>query len=94
MKDTFHSLLPDKFEKLPKIGFGIPIDRWFRNELRGMVEELLNKENIEKQQLFNWDYVNQILEEHYAGKKNNGDKIWTLIVFQKWYYTYFVNMND
>ncbi len=94
LKDTFHSLLPDKFEKLPKIGFGIPIDRWFRNELRGMVEELLNKENIEKQQLFNWDYVNQILEEHYAGKKNNGDKIWTLIVFQKWYYTYFVNMND
>lgn len=85
MKSTFKTLLPEKLEKKRKTGFDIPLDCWFRNELKSLIEELLNKDEIIHQGIFNENYITQILEEHNTGKVNRMYEIWTLIVFQKWY---------
>ena len=85
MKSTFKTLLPEKLEKKRKTGFDIPLDSWFRNELKSLIEELLNKDEIIHQGIFNENYITQILEEHNTGKVNRMYEIWTLIVFQKWY---------
>lgn len=85
MKDTFCGILPEGFSKMPKSGFGIPLDYWFRNQLKAMVESLLNEKRIREQGLFDENYIRRILEEHYSGKINRKFEIWTLVVFQKWY---------
>lgn len=85
MKDTFADILPSQFDKLKKTGFGIPLDYWFRNQLKEMIEEYLNKDFVEQQGIFNWNYIESMLDEHYSGKVNHKFKIWTLFVFQRWY---------
>jgi asparagine synthase (glutamine-hydrolysing) len=85
MKETFQSILPEGFSKLPKSGFGVPLDHWFQHELRGWVDEALNLEKIKRQGILNPDYVQEILQEHYEGKQNRKSEIWSLIVFQDWY---------
>ncbi|MGN0495223.1 MAG: asparagine synthase (glutamine-hydrolyzing) [Lachnospiraceae bacterium] len=94
MKDAFSDLLPKGFVNMPKSGFEIPLDYWFRNQMQSEIEELLNEETICEQGIFDESYVRQILEEHYSGRKNRKSEIWTLFVFQKWYMKEFANKGN
>lgn len=85
LKDTFSDILPENFDKYPKSGFAVPIDYWFRNELKEEMLELLNPEMIQKQGIFDYDYIKTVIDEHLSGKKNRKSEIWTLFVFQRWY---------
>ena len=85
LKDAFEDMLPHSFCKLPKYGFPIPLDYWFRTSLNSWVHDLLSQESIEKEGFFNWGYVKSLIEEHEKGIRNNKNKIWTLIAFEKWY---------
>ncbi|MFP6766221.1 MAG: asparagine synthase (glutamine-hydrolyzing), partial [Planctomycetaceae bacterium] len=38
--DTFADLLPDSIQSRPKMGFGVPLDHWFRNELKPLLQEM------------------------------------------------------
>lgn len=85
LKEAFKDLLPNETLKFGKRGFGVPVDYWFKNELKEELDSLLSRDLIEKQGLFNYDYVNKLLEDHIEGRENHIFKIWNLFVFQKWY---------
>ena len=85
LKETFADLLPKETMSFSKKGFGIPIGIWFQKELKSELMGLLHVEIIKKQGIFNFDYINTILEEHMSGKENHSFKLWQLYVFQKWY---------
>lgn len=85
VKDTFKPMLPPDFTKYPKSGFGIPLDYWFRHELKEELRQLFDRDRIERQGIFEWSYIEAILEEHFSGKKNRKNEIWALYVFEKWY---------
>ena len=53
-----------------------------------MVHEMFNESFTDK--LFNKEKINQLLEEHYSNKKNNGRKIYNIYIFLIWYKKYFV----
>lgn len=85
LKETFKSILPRKTLSFSKRGFGVPVDYWFRNELKDELSSLLKKELIERQGIFNYEVVQRLFNEHISGRKNNKTKLWNLFVFQKWY---------
>ena len=91
LKETFKDLLPKQTLGFRKKGFGVPVDYWFKNELKPELERLLNKDFIESQGIFSYPVVKQLLEEHLSGKENHKSKLWNLYVFQKWYQTKFQN---
>lgn len=85
LKETFADLLPEETMSFSKKGFGIPIRLWFQNELKSELLELLEDSFIEKQNLFNKNYIHQLIEEHMTNKENHSSKLWQLFTFQKWY---------
>ncbi|MEQ9007303.1 MAG: asparagine synthase (glutamine-hydrolyzing) [Ekhidna sp.] len=70
--------------KRPKMGFGIPLAHWLRNEYRELIDEYLRDEKFRNRSFFNIDVVNRILDEHQSLKANHGNKIWSLICFEIW----------
>lgn len=66
-----------------KRGFSIPLNKYYRNELKGYVEEnLLNNKN-----LFNYvskEKVRKIVNDHFLEKVNNASLISTLLYFEGW----------
>lgn len=84
MKDTFKDLFPEGYEKLPKGGFGAPVDEWFRNEMRAELLDLTSEARIRRQGMFEYDYLNGIVKEHLTGKVNRKVELWSMYVFQKW----------
>ena len=85
LKTTFRDLLPKATVKFPKKGFDVPVDRWLRNDLRGDLERLTDRQLIDRQGLFDYDFIQTMLQEHFTGKENHKNKLWNLYVFQKWY---------
>lgn len=85
LKDAFKDILPPEVLGFSKRGFGVPVDHWFRNELKSELLSLCSKDFIEKQGLFNYEYIHGIIDEHVKGKENHKNLLWNLFVFQKWY---------
>jgi len=85
LKEAFKDVLPRRTLRYRKKGFGVPIDYWFKNELKPELDRLLDKEFIEKQGIFKYHVIKQLLTEHLSGKENHKSKLWNLFVFQKWY---------
>lgn len=85
LKETFRNLLPPATVNFRKKGFGVPVDSWFKNELRNEISSLLSKELIIEQGIFNYEEVKKLLDEHLDEKENHKGKLWNLFVFQKWY---------
>ncbi len=53
--------------------------------LKPLVLDFLGKESIHKMKFFNSSYIEEILKEHFEGKKDNKKQIWTLLVFAMWW---------
>ncbi len=89
LKETYKELLPKKTLKFKKSGFEVPIDLWFKDQLKDDMLGLLSKEKIMKQGIFQYDYILKLIDEHLKGKENHKGKLWNLYVFQKWYYKHY-----
>jgi asparagine synthase (glutamine-hydrolysing) len=77
--------LPDAILQRGKKGFNMPVAKWLAGSLRPLVEDMLAKERLEREGLFNPDYVQQLLQEHMMGQKDHRKLLWTLLMFELWY---------
>ena len=84
MRDAFGELLADEILSAPKRGFGIPLGDWLRNELKGQMESILNKNCrlIESDLISNIQLV-RIQAEHIAGMFDHSQRLWALMVLEK-----------
>jgi asparagine synthase (glutamine-hydrolysing) len=87
VQDAFRHLLPTELYNRPKHGFEVPLLKWFRKELRPMIEEnLLQDGFVEEQGVFDIDEIRKLKKQLFSN--NPGDvhaRIWGLIVFQNWW---------
>ncbi|MDR2642901.1 MAG: asparagine synthase (glutamine-hydrolyzing) [Planctomycetaceae bacterium] len=84
LRKAFHDLLPTNIERRGKMGFGVPIDHWFRNELKDKVRDiLLDKKTIERG-YFQKKYITQLLNEHFNNQFDHAYRIWSLFVLELW----------
>lgn len=68
-----------------KRGFLIPIDSWFKNDLKELALDLLAPAEIAKRGLFNPGYVTSLLRDHFDDKCDNSHRLWQLIILELWY---------
>lgn len=91
LKDAFEDLIPHEVLHANKSGFGVPVGNWFRKELKEELLSLLDEVWIGEQGIFNYSYINKILDEHFTFKKNRTSELWTIYVFQRWYKEYYID---
>jgi asparagine synthase (glutamine-hydrolysing) len=86
LKFVMKKYLPAGIIRRPKKGFGIPFAQWLeKKEFFDLAEIFFTGDFIKKQNLFNYKYIKQILNEHLMHKNNNQKKLGTYIMFQAWY---------
>ncbi len=89
VKDSFASLLSVDLLNRPKHGFEVPLHTWCTTILRETIENLLSKQFIDEQNIFNWNAISQLRVK--LQSNNPGDaaaQIWALLVFQTWWKKY------
>jgi len=90
LKHAFKNYLPEQIINKPKHGFEIPVRTWLKNELKPLIDHYLNKENINKQNIFNSSEIEKIKNKLYQfNTKDSPNTLWNLLVFEYWYEKYF-----
>ena len=84
LKKMMQDKLPKKIVFRKKKGFGVPLARWISNELKPLILEKLSEEKIRRGGLFNCEYINKLLNDHFSGRADKRKQIWPLLVFELW----------
>ncbi len=86
--DTFGDLLPASIQNRPKMGFGVPLDSWFRNELRPLLfDVLLDRKSLDRG-WFRPEAVRQLVDEHVTAKWDHSYRLWNLLILELWQQTF------
>lgn len=84
LKELMKGKIPPRNVRRPKKGFGIPVAKWLRQELKNLCLEILSESEIKKDGLFDPRYVDKLLHEHLSGTRDHRKPLWSLLVFQLW----------
>jgi len=68
-----------------KQGFGFPMARWFRGELRQFVETVMRQSELVKAGIFDGAVVQRMFNEHLSGQIDHNFRIWMVLNIEVWY---------
>jgi asparagine synthase (glutamine-hydrolysing) len=84
LRRAFASELPAEVLERGKRGFGVPVSRWFRGELRELAGDVLLGERARGRGLFRPDTVAALLADHERGAADHGARLWSLVMLELW----------
>ena len=85
LKKAFSDFLPEAILKRRKMGFGVPISRWFRNELKKYVYEILLDPRTLNRGYFKREGIEHLLNDHIELRYDHSARIWALLVLEMWF---------
>jgi asparagine synthase (glutamine-hydrolysing) len=85
LKQVAHRYLPAEVVDRPKIGFKVPLDRWFRSGLRDMAFDLLTGPSSYVGNNFDGPMVAALINSHMQGERDEESRIWTLLSLEVWH---------
>ncbi len=81
--------LPPQIGSLRKKGFSPPVALWLKNELADFTRQVLSEENLRQIGMFDSAYVQGLIDEHQAQRRDNNRKLWALLVFVVWWHEFY-----
>ncbi|CAN5283214.1 asparagine synthase (glutamine-hydrolyzing) [soil metagenome] len=85
LKKITHKYIPQKMLDRPKSGFGLPVYKWFRSDLKDYLFYYINEQQLAKHDLFDNKKVIALRDDFLSGKNKNEVQIWLLLMFQTWW---------
>jgi asparagine synthase (glutamine-hydrolysing) len=84
LRHAVRDLVPAAILARRKKGFGLPLDRWMREELAELSHDLLTDGRARARGLVDGAQVRRLLDEHRAGV-SHGQRLWNLTVLELWF---------
>jgi asparagine synthase (glutamine-hydrolysing) len=79
LREVLYRQVPRQIVDRKKMGFSIPLAAWLKNELRPWVESNLNRISTNSE-IYNKEGVVQIWKDHLSGRRDNTEKLWSIIM--------------
>jgi asparagine synthase (glutamine-hydrolysing) len=83
LKQAMANALPEQILTRQKMGFGVPLGAWFRNELRDMTRDVLLSRTANARGLFRPGAVEELIRIHDSGRDCSA-RLWTLVCLELW----------
>lgn len=95
LKDIAYDYIPKELLDRPKVGFGVPLDKWLRGPLKEQLLDYSEQSYLEKQGIFDAQYVSAMIREYIrtgdggpATGANYSKLSWSFYIFEQWYQHY------
>jgi asparagine synthase (glutamine-hydrolysing) len=85
LKRAYSDFLPPAILRRKKMGFGVPISRWIRKDLKNYVYDVLLDRKALQRGYFRKEGIEQLLEEHLSLRYDHSAKIWSLLFLEVWF---------
>jgi asparagine synthase (glutamine-hydrolysing) len=85
LRDALEEWLPRDLLDRSKQGFGVPLARWLRDDLRSFAYDvLLDPASIDRG-YFRRSAVEGLLQRHVEGREDLSSELWTLLFAELWH---------
>ncbi len=81
LKRAMAPYLPDELMYRPKMGFSVPLERWFRGPLRQRLNDAILGPRLAATGVFNPAYLKEVVDAHLSGRRDYSAPLWTLLMF-------------
>ena len=81
-KKSMEAYLPQDVLYRPKMGFSVPLARWFRGPLKQRLRDAVLGERLAATGWFNPDYLRHLVDAHQSGTRDYSAPLWTLLMFE------------
>ncbi len=95
LKDIAYDYIPRNLLDRPKVGFGVPLDKWLRGPLKEQLLDYSSYDFLARQDIFDAGYVSDMIGKYVktgdagpATGANYSKLTWSFFVFQQWYQKY------
>lgn len=89
LKEALRDFIPNEVMFRPKMGFGVPLEYWFKKDLALYTNSILLSKNAINRGMFDKNYIEAMLKNHSDTKVNYSSKIWALLTLELWFREYF-----
>ena len=83
--DAVGDRLPPELLNRPKMGFGVPLNDWFRGSLRSFLWDHLDSPRFLDRGIVSPEFLRTLLKEHDAGRRDNSQWLFSLLVLALWF---------
>ena len=90
LRKAMKGLLPEPILTRKKMGFPVPVGKWFRGEFRYVIDEYVLGERAAARDIFDREFVANLVARHQAGE-NHSERLWALVNFEIWLRRFFDN---
>lgn len=84
LRQVLYRHVPGALIDRPKMGFRVPLTEWLRGPLRDWAESLLAPEVIDAGGFFDTLEIRRTWQQHLAGNRQFGSRLWSVLMFQAW----------
>ncbi len=84
LKEAFEDLLPPEIVRRRKMGFGIPLPTWFRNQWRPLLEARVLSSDAELWRWLRPEPVQAMAKAHLEGTADFGHQLFALLTLESW----------
>jgi asparagine synthase (glutamine-hydrolysing) len=88
LREMGKKLLPARILKRPKVGFRVPVNEWFRGQMREYLLDHLRGASSLTRRYYNAPALDRVLDDHINGKQNQEKLLWTLLNLEIWHRQY------
>jgi asparagine synthase (glutamine-hydrolysing) len=85
LKEIAGPLLPAELINRPKMGFGVPIKKWFRHELKDYLADHLLSQKARQRGLINPQALETMIADHVSGRADSHYQLWALLMMELWF---------
>lgn len=85
LKEAFADLIPASVRHRPKMGFGVPLDRWFRGPLKDELQAVLLDPSARTRGMFRPEAVERLVADHVDRRADHAYKLWGLLMLELWH---------
>jgi asparagine synthase (glutamine-hydrolysing) len=84
LKTAMRDMLPAEVIDRPKMGFGVPLARWFRGELADFVTSVLSDRRTQERGWLDRAAMTRLVAEHASGARDRSSAIWAVVSLELW----------
>jgi asparagine synthase (glutamine-hydrolysing) len=88
LREAGKSLIPEQILNRPKVGFRVPVNRWFQGPMKGYLRDHLQGADSKTRGYFDPQVLDRVVGDHVEGRQNHEKLLWALLNLEIWHRQY------
>src|SRR5687768_4389436 len=85
LRQSMKGVLPAAILDRPKMGFPVPVGKWFRGAYSSVLDEYVLGSRARERGIFNAEFTRALIEQHQRGEANHSERLWSLVNLEMWF---------